>query len=147
MANSTKPRKKYHQGRAQACQQKRTIKRANRILRQDMTGITISYNSSWGNNEDFCGCNYERLIKRLNGCEPTAYGLSVQMRVRWRVYITINCVSQDGEEYAYTLPVIDREDSMRNLEAEIEHKIIPAALAKRNQAHIKDWRYLAEILG
>lgn len=88
----------------------------------------------------------ERIIALLKGDLLAACGVVVEMSTRWRIYITINCESQDGEQYAYLLPVIDKVGQMQHLEDEIEKIVIPKALKDRNQAHVKDWGYWGEMV-
>jgi hypothetical protein len=139
MPSSKKPKKKFN-AKAKAVQY------AERQLKAALRGITVAYNSTWGEKADFCGDNYQKLVNLLKGDEETAYGVSCLMPALWRAYVTINCETQDGEGYAYALPVIEREINLKNLTVEIETVIVPAALAKRNVAHVKDWGYLAEIV-
>jgi hypothetical protein len=139
MPNSKKPKKKFNpKGKA--------FQLAERQLKAALRGITVAYNSTWGEKADFCGENYERLVRLVKGNKVMAHDVSCLMPALWRAYVTINCETQDGEGYAYALPVIEREINLKNLTVEIETVIVPAALAKRNVAHVKDWGYLAEIV-
>lgn len=130
------------------------IARADKKIRDLLKGATIAYNSLWETElkegeegrQVIYTSGLERLKNVLNGDSETAFGATLEIVMRWRVYITINNVTQDGEEYVIIYPVIDRRDSIINIIAEIQGVIIPAELKKRNQAHVKDWGYWGEIV-
>jgi hypothetical protein len=139
-------RKKYNAA-AKAQQNKaRVLRLADFKIRSALKGATVAYNSSWGSDAQYYPTGMERIVNLLNGDIDTACGALVQIDIRWRVYITINCQTEYDEEYIYLLPVIDKVCQMQRLEDEIEKLIIPEALKKRNKAHVKDWGYWGEIV-
>lgn len=164
-------RKKYNHAAKVQQERARLLKMADLKIRKALKGVTIAYNSAWENEERYCECGkliipkakhcscgkevppiefyptgMDRIIDLLKGDIETACGTLVQIGIRWRVYITVFCRTQDGEEYAYLLPVIDKVGQMQHLEDEIEKIVIPKALKDRNQAHVKDWGYWGEIV-
>lgn len=137
-------RKKYNAA-AKAQQHKaRVLRLADFKIRSALKGVTVAYNSSWGDKAEFYPTGMERIVKLLKGDIDTACGALVQIKIRWRIYITITCETEDGELYCYAYPVIDRVDEMQRLEDEIEDVTIPAYLKKR--VHVKDWGYWGEIV-
>jgi len=139
-------RKKYNPVGKLQQRKARLIKMADFKIRSALKGATVAYNSLWGSDAQFHPTGMERIINLLDGDIDTACGTIVQIDIRWRVYITINCETQDGEQYMYALPIIDRVTQMQKVENEIERVIIPEALKKRNKSHVKDWGYWGEIV-
>ena len=139
-------RKKYNRAAKVQQERARLLKMADFKIRKALRGVTVAYNSSWGEDAEFYPTGMGRIIELLKGDIDTACGALVQIDIRWRVYITVFCRTQDGEEYAYLLPVIDRVCQMQRLEDEIEGVLIPAFLKQRNQAHLVDWGYWGEVL-
>lgn len=139
-------RKKYNHAAKQQQERARLLKMADFKIRKALKGATIAYNSAWGEDAEFYPTGMGRIIELLKGDIDTACGTLVQIDIRWRVYITVFCITKDGEEYAYLLPVIDRVCQMQRLEDEIEGVLIPAFLKQRNQAHLVDWGYWGEVL-
>ena len=164
-------RKKYNRAAKVQQERARLLKMADFKIRKALRGVTVAYNSSWEYEKRLCECGLintpkakhcscgkevppiefyptgmGRIIDLLKGDIDTACGTLVQIDIRWRVYITVFCRTQDGEEYAYLLPVIDRVCQMQRLEDEIEGVLIPAFLKQRNQAHLVDWGYWGEVL-
>ena len=139
-------RKKYNHAAKVQQHRARLLKMADFKIRKALRGVTVAYNSSWGESAEFYPTGMGRIIELLKGDIDTACGALVQIDIRWRVYITVFCRTQDGEEYAYFLPVIDRVCQMQRLEDEIEGILIPAFLKQRNQAHLVDWGYWGEVM-
>lgn len=164
-------RKKYNHAAKVQKERARLLKMADFKIRKALRGVTVAYNSSWEYEERLCECGkiivpkakhcscgkeippiefyptgMGRIIELLKGDIDTACGTLVQIDIRWRVYITIYCVTQDGEDYVCLLPVINKVCQMQRLEDEIEQIIIPAALKTLNPAHIKDFGYWGEVL-
>jgi hypothetical protein len=139
-------RKKYNHAAKVQQERARLLKMADFKIRKALKGVTIAYNSSWGESAEFYPTGMGRIIDLLKGDIDTACGTLVQIDIRWRVYITIYCVTQDGEDYVCLLPVINKVCQMQRLEDEIEQIIIPAALKTLNPAHIKDFGYWGEVL-
>lgn len=157
-------RKKYNHAAAQAKARQRATAKASAIqakrlqiadakIREALKGATVAYNSTWGHTEHSNGeltqkietSGSQALCDLLGGDTTTAFGVILEIVIRWRIYITIYNVTEDGEEYLILLPVIDRADSMINIIHEIQGDLIPRALKKRVQAHLKDWGYWGEI--
>lgn len=130
------------------------IARADKKIRDLLKGATIAYNSLWETElkegeegrQVIYTSGLERLKEALNGDSETAFGATLEIVMRWRVYITINNVTQDGEQYLILLPVVDRADQMLNILFDIQNNIIPAELKKRNHAHLVDWGYWGEVI-
>jgi hypothetical protein len=139
-------RKKYNHAAKVQQHRARLLKMADFKIRKALKGVTVSYNSSWGESAEFYPTGMGRIIDLLKGDIDTACGTLAQIDIRWRVYITIYCVTQDGEDYVCLLPVINKVCQMLRLEDEIEQIIIPAALKTLNPAHIKDFGYWGEVL-
>jgi len=139
-------RKKYNHAAKVQQERARLLKMADFKIRKALKGVTVAYNSSWGKEAEFYPTGMGRIIDLLKGDIDTACGTLVQIDIRWRVYITVFCRAQDGEEYAYLLPVIDLVCQMQRLEDEIEGILIPAFLKQRNQAHLVDWGYWGEVM-
>lgn len=164
-------RKKYNAAAKAQQHRARVLRLADFKIRNALKGVTVAYNNSWEYEERLCECGKKiipkaktcscgkeippiefyttgmgRIIDLLKGDIETACGTLVQIDIRWRVYITIYCVTQDGEDYMCLLPVINKVCQMQRLEDEIEQIIIPAALKTLNPAHIKDFGYWGEVL-
>ena len=146
MSAAKKRNKKYNPVVKQQQERARLLKMADFKIRKALQGATIAYNSSWGSDAQYYPTGMERIVNLLKGDIDTACGTLMQIDIRWRVYITIYLKTQDGEEYAYLLPIIDKVCQMQRLEDEIEKAIIPSELKKRNESHIVDWGYWGEVL-
>lgn len=147
-------RKKYNHAAKVQQERARLLRIADFKIRKALKGVTISYNSTWEQDiregeegrQVVHTTGLEQLMDALKGDKEMTFGACIEIVIHWRVYLTIYNVTQDGEEYVITYPVIDRRDSMINIIAEIQGAIIPVELKKRNQSHVKDWGYWGEIV-
>lgn len=146
MAASPKKRIKKYNPIAKAQKHRaQKLRVADFKIRKALQGVMVAFNSGIGDDGLFYMTGWNRLADLLNGDSETALAVALEIRIRWRIYITINCES-DWEHYCYALPVIDMVSDMHSLNTHIDSEVIPRALAQRNAAHFKDWGYWGEIL-
>lgn len=162
-----KPRKKFNHAASTDRLNSLIRKNYEARIKEAFKGAMLAYNSSWEDihddeaierNEAGEVCFYNtglqkvaRVIAKygdsndLNVIDDDTRRRSVTTQFAWRFYITINCETQDGEQYAYVYPIKNIVGKMENIEDEIE-AFIKSEVSKRNQAHVKDWGYWGEIV-
>ena len=121
---------------------KRMSRKAN-ALRNAMKGITLSFNSSWGTeNQHLYPSNFDKAVKLTGNGELVARILE-GWKFNWRVDATVFYVDDFGKPYDQTASFAVEMERAPDLGEFVEDELIPQLKAMGNHKHFKEWGYVA----
>lgn len=123
-----------------------------------LKGVTISHNLKWVKDVEEDGQIKEKLAFYTDGLEPLqdhlnktkhkpcAFSTLLDAPVEWKVYVKVHYTTQDGTDYDWPLPVINRRQPFREIFMYIINEFLPNYRKKENSAHFIEWSFYGEIV-